>query len=135
MVGEFMKYLPATVILVLLTALFMALVFMPVTGVLLTRQRKRMRGSGWMSWTMRKSHLWSLADRFVDVAGEDPGPVFGVPGAGLCDLWSLQSRHRFFPDVEPDSAQLRVHARGSVHSGKGPHAAGGGAPSLWVGGS
>ena len=48
--GEFMRVSTRhAVILVLLTALFMALVFMPVTGVLLTRQRAC--GQWWMSWT------------------------------------------------------------------------------------
>ena len=114
MVGEFMKYLPATVILVLLTALFMALVFMPVTGVLLTRQRKH--AGQWVDELDDEGNR--TYGRLLTVLLTSPVKTLGLFFGVLVLVYVIYGRFNhgieFFPDVEPDSAQLRVHARGDL---------------------
>jgi multidrug efflux pump len=114
MVGEFMKYLPATVILVLLTALFMALVFFPVTGVLLTRAR---RNTG--DWVDELDDEGNRTyGRMLTALLRAPVKTLALFFLILVLIYVVYGRYNhgieFFPDVEPDSAQLLVRARGDL---------------------
>lgn len=107
-VGEFMKYLPATVIIALTASLLMALVFLPtlgaVTGVsqapqkdtqgrFLHRYRKLLTRAVAAPW-------WSLAT------------VMAVVVAIYVLYGKFNHGVEFFPSVEPESAQVVVRARG-----------------------
>ncbi|ART79098.1 efflux RND transporter permease subunit [Oceanisphaera avium] len=108
-VGEFMKYLPATVIICLLASLVMALVFLPTMGSLAKarppQEAVNVPGSAHyrslLSWLLRRP-LTSLLTTLLLVV---------VVYAGYA-----QFNHgvEFFPDIEPDSAQLQVRARGDL---------------------
>jgi len=114
-VGEFMKYLPATVILCLLASLAMALVFLPTLG--------SVSGGRRMAGAAGAIHVGeSLAYRRLLAA------LLRRPALTLCGMlvlialiYALYARFNhgveFFPDAEPDSAQVQVRARGdlSVH--------------------
>ncbi|WP_027967211.1 efflux RND transporter permease subunit [Halomonas halocynthiae] len=108
MVGEFMKYLPATVILCLLASLAMALVFLPTLGGLLggnTTQQSNAVSTGGRAYRALLSRL--LAH-----------PILTLLGALLLIALVYFGYSRFnygvefFPDAEPDTAQVLVHARG-----------------------
>ena len=113
MVGQFMRFLPATVITALLASLLMALVFLPVLGAL-------------------KRHEPAAVGVGTSVAGKLYGTVLAGllrrPGMTLAGLMlsialifvayaSFNHGMEFFPEVEPESAQVLVRARGdlSIH--------------------
>ena len=120
-VGEFMKFLPITVIFTLAASLFMALVFIPVMGGLIGKRQAQSakakaqlyaaeRGdprkmTGFMGgyvrvlewsilrpWTTLSLAMMALVASFV---------AYGSLGNGLT----------FFPSVEPDYAQVEVRAK------------------------
>ena len=109
-VGQFMKYLPATVILCLLASLAMALVFLPVLGAV----------SGG-----RPQPLPSQASRGARAYRRLLGRLLRRPGLTLLGMLALialiytgygRFNHgvEFFPEVEPESAQIWLRARGDL---------------------
>jgi multidrug efflux pump len=113
-VGQFMKYIPATVILCLLASLFMALVFMPVLGAVSgTHAPPVARHSNGRAAQAYRRLLQRLLAR--------PGLTLVGMLALVALIYLAYGRFNhgveFFPSVEPDSAQVWVRARGdlSVH--------------------
>lgn len=109
-VGDFMKYLPATVILCLLASLAMALVFLPTLGRVLSTRHTAMEPTisaggrlyrRWLKKLLRAPGLTLLA------AMLSVGLIYTAYGF-------LNHGVEFFPSVEPDSAQLLVRARGDL---------------------
>jgi multidrug efflux pump len=110
-VGEFMKYLPATVILCLLASLAMALVFLPVLG--------KVSGGGRLPPQQNhSSRLGQGYRRTLAALLGRPGMTLSVMLLGMLLIYAFYSRFNygveFFPDVEPKSAQVLVHARGDL---------------------
>ncbi|WP_227368578.1 efflux RND transporter permease subunit [Halomonas sp. M20] len=109
-VGEFMKYLPATVILCLLASLAMALVFMPTLGNLFSSSqhldKKHVSRGGRLYrrilLRLLQHPAWTLIGALV---------VIALLYAGYA---RFNHGVEFFPSVEPDSAQLLIHARGDL---------------------
>lgn len=114
MVGEFMKFLPATVIVVLLAALFMALLFMPVMGAIVTR--KRQYSADWVDELDEEGN--QLYGRLLTKLLHAPFKTMGLFLLLVVLIYVVYGKFNhgieFFPDVEPDSAQLLVHARGDL---------------------
>lgn len=119
MVGQFMKYLPATVILCLLASLAMALIFLPTLGRLVTRPAQPVSGEGATNWatsppesTALGRHYRSLLARLL----QHPSWVLLFALLLIALLYTGYARFNhgvdFFPNVEPDSAQVLVRARG-----------------------
>ncbi|MFL1483541.1 efflux RND transporter permease subunit [Marinobacter sp. LN3S78] len=112
-VGEFMKYLPATVIACLTASLAMALVFLPVMGGVSGGGRPRQAGGdGAIVAGYRRVLSGLLHYPWLTLLGALL--IIGVIG------WSYKSFNHgleFFPEVEPESAQVHVRARGdlSIH--------------------
>ncbi|MCK7545107.1 efflux RND transporter permease subunit [Marinobacter bryozoorum] len=112
-VGEFMRYLPITVIICLTASLAMALVFLPVMGGVSGGGRQQ-SASGEGLFVKGYRRVLSTLLRF-------PGTtLFGallIVGAIGWAYSELNHGVEFFPDVEPESAQVQVRARGdlSVH--------------------
>ncbi len=115
-VGEFMKFLPITVMICLAASLAVALIFLPVVGAWLGGRRKQK--------TARQEKSSRLMRGYVRVLKQllrHPGKTllatlmvliltyvtYGIFGKGT----------EFFPDVEPETAQVLIHARGdlSIH--------------------
>src|SRR6266852_465135 len=109
-VGQFMKYLPITLIATLSASLAVALFFTPTLGALLGRAAP-------------VRHDAHAADRgpylrTVRLALRHPGTTLAL-AAGL--LIAVQAAYgklgrgvEFFPKVEPDYGQVIVHARGNL---------------------
>ncbi len=120
-VGEFMKFLPITVILTLTASLFMALVFIPVVGGIIGKRPPQ-----------------SAKDKATLYAAEqgDPRDLTGFTGGyvkllqfailrpwmtlilaiamlmgGFTAYAQFGNGITFFPEVEPDFAQVQVRAR------------------------
>ncbi len=126
-IGEFMKYMPITVLCTLLASLFMALIFIPVLGGLIGSKKV-----GDM-----KSLLYILAAESGDLNNiKGPAGVYlrllekllHHPGKVLCGALGFMvlifflfvnfgKGVEFFPDVEPNLIQVQVQARGdlSIH--------------------
>ncbi len=123
--GEFMKYLPITLLATLSASLLMALIFVPTLGASIGRQR----AAG-----PSKEVDQTKADSEVDLS-QAKGIVRGYLSAlsfclrhpakilvmglailvGVQLLYGLYGRGvEFFPDIEPDNAALQVHARGNL---------------------
>ncbi|MBE0485730.1 efflux RND transporter permease subunit [Marinobacter sp.] len=109
-VGEFMKFLPMTVLISLIASLAMALVFLPVLGGV----------SGG-----RRSHQDATESRFVLLYRRTLSTLLRSPGFTLLGalvliilIYATYGRFNhgveFFPSVEPDSAQVQVRARGDL---------------------
>ncbi len=115
-VGEFMKFLPITVMVCLSVSLVVALIFLPVLGSWLGRHKQinlngkyqQNRFSSAYSYVLKKLLLHPAKTLFASLLIIVMTYVtYGFLGKGV----------EFFPDVEPDNAQVLVHARGdlSIH--------------------
>ncbi len=121
MVGEFMKFLPITVILTLSASLFMALIFIPVVGGLIGKRQPQSatakaalhaaeigdpRDMGGFTGAYVRVLQWAIlrpaATVLLAVALLLGGfGIYGQFGKGVT----------FFPSVEPDFMQVQVRAR------------------------
>ena len=123
-VGEFMKYLPITLIATLAASLFMALVFIPTLGGVVGR---RAPDSDYQIESLSAAESGDLnritgASRLylgvVQVAVTHPVVVVLLAGVLLAGVYAAYGHFgrgvEFFPDVEPENAVLHVHARGDL---------------------
>lgn len=116
MVGQFMKFLPMTVIICLIASLFMALVFIPVLGGSFggdkpgdknpDAQRTKLsgftKGYGHMLATLLRWPILTLLAAIAFLIGSYV--IYGFMGKGVV----------FFPSTEPEIAQVQIHARGDL---------------------
>ena len=109
-VGEFMKYLPATVILCLLASVLMALIFLPTMGAVSTK---------------KPAQEEPVSGQFMEKYRHALGTLLRYPGYTFLGTLGLivviyiaymQFNHgvEFFPDIEPETVQLHVRARGDL---------------------
>ena len=109
-VGQFMQYLPMTVMAVLTASLAMALVFIPVLGGLIGKRRV---DKGAISATAPRPyrHILKFAVRRpVSVLAA----VLAFIGVSYSGYIMAGYGVAFFPDIEPDQAQVQVLARGDL---------------------
>ncbi len=119
MVGQFMKYLPATVILCLLASLLMALVFLPVMGSLGKHRALTAKASATSAAdAMAPSRLTMAYSRLLHALLRRPGLTLGGALGGVVLVYFAYGKFNhgleFFPAVEPESAQVWVRARGDL---------------------
>ena len=123
-VGEFMKYLPITLVATLLASLLMALIFLPSIGALIGKpeasdpETMRLLSAAEGGDLNELRGPTGLYVRLVRRLLRRPGRVvlaslivalatvgaYGLVGPGV----------RFFPEVEPEQAQIQIHARGDL---------------------
>ncbi|MER2605927.1 MAG: efflux RND transporter permease subunit [Siculibacillus sp.] len=106
-VGEFMKYMPITLIATLSASLIFSLIFTPTLGSLFGRPPKH---------EVRK--VDGLYMRIVGRAVDHPKTVLAITVALLLIVPQIYGRLGngvvFFPEVEPDYGLVHVHARGNL---------------------
>lgn len=114
MVGQFMKYLPITVIIALTASLLMALVFIPVVGSLIARQSVHNVPSSEAKIT--RAYV-SLLKKLLHHPGKTLAAAIMVIISAYVLYGKLGQGVEFFPEVEPEFAQIQIHARGdlSIH--------------------
>ena len=130
MVGEFMKFLPITVIITLIASLAMALIFIPVLGGILhpkEKTAKKKREDEKNNEAIKAAESGDLESiggwvgrylRTLNLLLRHPGKSFGV--AMLCLVAGYSSYIffgrgvDFFPSIEPDFLQVQVQARGDL---------------------
>lgn len=106
-VGEFMKYLPITLIVTLSASLVYALIFVPTLGALIAKPFKHPpeHKDGAYMWVVGKAVRHPVIVLFVAVGLLVSVPfVYAKYGKGVI----------FFPDVEPEFGLLYVKARGNL---------------------
>ncbi|MGE3933686.1 MAG: efflux RND transporter permease subunit [Rhodospirillaceae bacterium] len=123
-VGQFMKYLPLTLIATLAASLLMALIFVPTLGAKIGRagavDAKSLRAlSAAEGGDLRSLRGFTGAYvRLLTGALRRPGAVVLAAVAVLIGSWMLYATFgkgvEFFPKVEPEQAILQVHARGNL---------------------
>ena len=123
-VGEFMKFLPMTVLVTLLCSVFMALIFIPVVGSLTANKTAtdtsvieaiKAAESGDLSTLpgMAGGYLRVLAALLKRPALTLLGAIVFL--AGSYSAYGFLGRGvEFFPDIEPDFVQVQVQARGDL---------------------
>ena len=131
LIGQFMRYMPITVISCLLASLAMALVFIPVVGKLIGRkadkdtadhlpdedvfdpdihiaQRVKSRTHG-----IKRNYLDTLSTLLLHPAKTLAGVLLFTVGSYV--LYGIVGKGvEFFPSVEPESIAVQVHARGDL---------------------
>src|SRR5690554_7991409 len=109
-VGEFMKFLPMTVLICLIASLAMALVFLPVMGGLSGGKRTH--------HDPRESRFVQGYRKVLMVLLKRPGLTLLGSLVVIVLIYAAYGRFNhgveFFPSVEPDSAQVQVRARGDL---------------------
>jgi multidrug efflux pump len=114
MVGEFMKFLPITVIIALTASLAMALVFIPVLGGTITRHRPARSD-------LPVGDISRYYSRLLYRLLRHPGKTLAAALIAMLVAYAGYTLFgkgvEFFPDVEPEFALIQIHARGdlSVH--------------------
>lgn len=122
--GEFMKYMPITIIAVLAASLAMALVFIPVMGGLFGKvgagsdEEKADLAQAEHGDVMTLKGFTGAYVRFLDKAIRRPVLVVVSMLALLVGIQWYYGTHgngvEFFPDIEPDFATVLVHGRGNL---------------------
>jgi multidrug efflux pump len=106
-VGEFMKYMPITLIATLSASMLYALIFVPVLGALIARPFKEpphKKDGAYMALVARAiRHPWIVLMLAVGSLVAVP-VIYGKVGKGV----------EFFPNVEPEYGLLYVKARGNL---------------------
>src|SRR5215210_367165 len=109
-VGEFMKYLPITLIATLSASLVVALIFTPTLGALLGK-------------AAQIPHDERVADRgpymrLVRLSLRNPGTTLALAALLLVVVEVAYGKYgsgvEFFPKVEPDYGQVIIHGRGNI---------------------
>src|SRR6187401_2232497 len=109
-VGEFMKYLPITLIATLSASLAVALFFTPTLGALLGKASTKPHEEG-----ARDDGPYM---RLVHIVLRRPGATLALAALLLVVVQvtygKLGKGVEFFPKVEPDYGQVIIHARGNI---------------------
>ena len=123
-VGEFMKYLPMTVLITLSASLLMALVFVPTLGSHFGRAgntsitSQRIVEAGERGELNTVPGFTGIYARVLRTALSHPIKILvGSIAVLFCSQLgyaTFGSGVEFFPDVEPDNAKIQVRARGNL---------------------
>ena len=123
-VGEFMVFLPVTLITVLSGSLLMALIFVPTLGSIVGKSGVRDAKTLGSLAAMEAGDLDQIRGfsrayvRLMKVLIRHPIKVVVVAVAALVGVQYYAATNgngvEFFPDVEPDNAIVLVHARGNL---------------------
>jgi len=123
-VGEFMKFLPITLIATLSASLLMALIFVPALGAIIGKPGAQSEEGREALAAMEDGDLGKVKGftgsylTVLRAALRHPGKVLAGAALLLVGVQWYYATHgngvEFFPDVEPDNAMIHVHARGNM---------------------
>ncbi|MFC4270506.1 AcrB/AcrD/AcrF family protein [Sneathiella chungangensis] len=123
-VGEFMKYLPLTLITTLTGSLLMALIFVPTLGSVFGKSGSTNSKTLAALAAAESGDIRDIGGftgryvRFLSVCIKHPTKIVIVGVATLIGVQAYYATHgngvEFFPDVEPEMALVYVHARGNM---------------------
>ncbi|WP_417594625.1 efflux RND transporter permease subunit [Oceanospirillum sp.] len=120
--GEFMQYLPATVMICLFASLAMALIFLPVMGKVfgkrepLDRDKRPAVSDIDMNHVQNQSAGGKAYRRILNLCLNFPASTLVLMLVLMGGIYAAYGKFNhgmeFFPDVEPESAQLQVRTLG-----------------------
>ncbi|PHQ70755.1 MAG: MFS transporter [Sneathiella sp.] len=123
-VGEFMKFLPITLITTLIGSLLMALIFVPTLGSVFGKAgstNSKTLAALAAAETGDITQIGGLTGRYVKVLSvciRHPAKILVVAVLALVGVQYYYAAHgngvEFFPNVEPEMALVYVHARGNM---------------------
>ena len=111
MVGEFMKFLPITVIIALIASLSMALIFIPVLGKAINQKNKI--ASKAVSGPITEKYIWFLG-KLLKMPVRTLGIALAVMISVFILYGFLSKGLEFFPEVEPEFGLIQIQARGDL---------------------
>ncbi len=124
MMGEFMKYLPITLIAVLTASLAMALIFVPSIGSMIGKTRPVTAEAKQQMIQSEEGEITSLSGftgkyvRFLDAAIRRPAISLlisiGIAVTVFLAFFLFGKGSEFFPDVEPVGANITVRSHGDL---------------------
>ena len=119
MVGEFMKFLPITLLATLIASLLMALVFVPLLGAVMSKIRKQPSISSHQKFSLRKAKgLTKYYLSGLKYVLRHPVKTISVAFLSLIFIGFLTSYGakgiEFFPHVEPENVMVNIHLTGSL---------------------
>ncbi|MDF2096030.1 efflux RND transporter permease subunit [Aquibaculum arenosum] len=125
LVGEFMKFLPITLLATLTASLFMALIFVPTLGSLVGKSgapveasRMRALAAGESGDLSRLGGVTGAYIRVLRATLRHPGKILLASVALLVAVQFAYATFgrgvEFFPSVEPENVSLWVHGRGNL---------------------
>lgn len=125
--GDFMSYLPLTLIYTLIGSLLMALIFVPTLGSLIGRAgeadpdlMEHLAGDHRFDPNSIKG-MTGVYARALSRVIRHPGKVTAATFTMLIGVWALyifsNNGSILFPDGEPNNARVIVHARGNLSIG------------------
>lgn len=114
-VGEFMKFLPATVMICLSASLLVALLFLPTLGSLLRgKPVPAARPDSDATPNLLTRGYLNLLDTLLRRPKTTLAGTLLFVAATYVAYFAFNHGVEFFPDVEPESAQILIHARGDL---------------------
>lgn len=124
-VGEFMKYMPLTLICVLSASLFMALIFVPVMGSIFGKvgaagdpemlEQLQMAEDGDLDKITGFTGAYlSILKAALKIPGIIMGSAFALLVGVMILYGAVGKGVEFFPAIEPELASVLVHARGNL---------------------
>ncbi len=122
--GQFMRYLPVTVFAVLIGSLLYALLFAPVLGTLISRQREKVvEGNAQLVDQGRFDELTGAVRYYAKVLNFATNHPISVVAMTLACLYGIVKWYevagngsQFFVDVDPSFSMITVAAKGNYSS-------------------
>jgi multidrug efflux pump len=121
--GEFMKYLPITVMICLGASLFMALIFIPVIGGMVGKKNpdQKVQNSLLAAESGDLDSIVGFAGEYLRVLNQllkRPLPTLAVALIFLVGGYAGYAKFglsvEFFPELEPKFSMIQIHARGDL---------------------
>ncbi len=117
-VGEFMKFMPITLLAVLSSSLLMALIFVPVAGAILGKKENNISANMDIKKVKQAKGFTALYISLLRKVLNIPGTVILVAVALLIVVQISYVKFgkgvEFFPNIEPKNAVILIHARGNL---------------------
>ncbi|MFC5586368.1 efflux RND transporter permease subunit [Nitratireductor kimnyeongensis] len=106
-VGEFMKYLPITLIVTLSASMIYALIFTPTLGAIFAKAHveEEQKPDGWYMGLVKQAVRFPKTVLLLTV---------GLLGGIIYSYSQYGAGVEFFPNVEPEYGLMYVHARGNL---------------------
>ncbi|MES1952722.1 acriflavin resistance protein [Salinisphaera sp. S4-8] len=114
-VGEFMRYMPITLIAVLSASLLMALIFVPTLGAVIGGSAPGGAEAVWQPGQKLRGATGAYVATLSFFARHAGKTVLGAVLLFFVAVFAYASFGKgveFFPDIAPDNAVIQIHARG-----------------------
>jgi len=117
MVGQFMKYMPVTLIATLSGSLLMALIFIPVLGLMISKRRAthtdKMVDDDALDYGKATEAYEHWLSRVLKRPKAFVGGICTVVVLIIATFMAFGAGVEFFPDIEPNNASVLIRAQGN----------------------